>query len=64
MGHQQALSEVAVEQSIDKGTLNYRAQFSYATTTGLLSDSWRIPFDHGITGPYDTFLNFNPMQDS
>ncbi|MDQ0093271.1 hypothetical protein [Paeniglutamicibacter psychrophenolicus] len=48
MGHQQALSEVAVERSVVEGTLSYRAQFSYATATGLLSDSWMTSFEDAL----------------
>ncbi|QXQ08766.1 TnsA-like heteromeric transposase endonuclease subunit [Paeniglutamicibacter sp. Y32M11] len=48
MGHQQALSEIAAEQSVVEGTLSYRAQFSYAATTGVLSASWMIPFEDAL----------------
>ncbi|PQZ92208.1 hypothetical protein CQ018_11880 [Arthrobacter sp. MYb227] len=48
MGHQQALSELAVERSVVEGTLSYKAHLSYAIATGLLSDSWVTSFEDSL----------------
>ncbi|GAA1890766.1 hypothetical protein GCM10009715_40490 [Paeniglutamicibacter psychrophenolicus] len=45
MGHQQALSEVVVEQSVVEGTPSYSAHFSYVATTGPLANFWMTPFE-------------------
>lgn len=41
-------SEANVGHAVLAGTLNFRAQFSSASITSHLSDSWTIPFDHSL----------------
>ncbi len=45
MGRQLAVPEVLGQHSVVEGTLSFRAQFSFAPTTGRLSESWMIPFE-------------------
>lgn len=42
------VSEANAGHAVLAGTLNFRAQFSSASTTSHLADSWMIPFEHAL----------------